>query len=237
MYGPRDFSVGFLAGAAVGLGAGYLLYHHIVPELFLAVLFGWYSRGAWVRRRKERRKQEFLDQFCDYLDSVATSLAVGRNGYEAFLTAAQDMKDLYGKNTPIVYTAERLSEGLKNGRPVPDLLTEMAEETGCSEVRTFGEVYQICNTAGGNLKHIVGDTRNMIVEKITIEQDIQTVLTGPKNELNIMVLMPLVILASLRVMGGGLIADDASSLAVNTVSLGIFLGSYWLGRKIVDIKV
>lgn len=229
--------MGFLAGAFIGLGAGYLLYHRPDLEILLALLFGWYSRGAWVKRQKARRQQEFLDQFCDYLDSISTSLAVGRNGYEAFLTAAQDMRDLYGRNTPIVYASGRLAEGLKNGRPIPDLLVEMAADTGCSAVRTFGEVYQICNTAGGNLKHIVGDTRNMIVEKITIEQDIQTVLTGPKNELNIMVLMPLIILASLRVLGGGLIADDASSLVVNTIALAIFLSSYWLGRKIVDIKV
>ncbi|MBP5459979.1 MAG: hypothetical protein J6Y62_07445, partial [Clostridia bacterium] len=61
--------------------------------------------------------------------------------------------------------------------------------------------------------------------------------TGPKNELNIMVLMPLVILASLRVLGGGLITDDSSSMAVNAAALGVFLFSYWWGRQIVDIRV
>ncbi|MEE1300028.1 MAG: hypothetical protein UHI93_05730 [Acutalibacteraceae bacterium] len=236
-YGVRDLSVGFLGGFAGGLATGFLLFGHPVPELVLAVLFGWYFRGAWVRRKVEKRKRDFLDQFCDYLDSIATSLAVGRNGYEAFLTADDDMKELYEKGAPIRYASGRLTEGLKNGRAIPDLLREMAEETDCSSVRTFGEIYQICSTAGGNLKHIVGDTRNMIIEKIAIEQEIQTVLTGPKNELNIMVLMPLVILASLRVLGGGIITDDSSSMLVNTIALGIFGGSYWLGRKIVDIRV
>ena len=236
-YGVRDLSVGFLGGFAGGLATGFLLFGHPVPELVLAVLFGWYFRGAWVRHKVEKRKRDFLDQFCDYLDSIATSLAVGRNGYEAFLTADDDMKELYEKGAPIRYASGRLTEGLKNGRAIPDLLREMAEETDCSSVRTFGEIYQICSTAGGNLKHIVGDTRNMIIEKIAIEQEIQTVLTGPKNELNIMVLMPLVILASLRVLGGGIITDDSSSMLVNTIALGIFAGSYWLGRKIVDIRV
>ncbi|MBO4383119.1 MAG: hypothetical protein J5847_03400, partial [Clostridia bacterium] len=189
-YGPQDFLTGFLAGTAGGFGAGYLLFHRLPLEVLLALLFGWYCRNAWVRRQKERRRQEFLDQFCDYLDSIATSLSVGRNGYEAFLTADGDMRELYGKSAPVVYASGRLTEGLKNGRSIPDLLAEMAEETGCSDVRTFGEVYDICSTAGGNLRHIVGDTRNMIVEKIAVEQEIQTALTGPKNELNIMVLMP-----------------------------------------------
>ena len=208
----QDLAVGFLGGFAGGLVTGFLLFGHPVPEVLLALLFGWYFRGAYVRHKVEKRKRDFLDQFCDYLDSIATSLAVGRN-------------------------SGRLTEGLKNGRAIPELLRDMAEETDCSSVRTFGEIYQICSTAGGNLRHIVGDTRNMIVEKIAIEQEIQTVLTGPKNELNIMVLMPLVILAALRVLGGGIITDDSSSMLVNTIALGIFAGSYWLGRKIVDIRV
>lgn len=236
-YGVPDLSVGFLAGAAMGFVTGFLLYHHFVPELLLALLFGWYFRGAYVRYKVEKRKGEFLDQFCDYLDSIATSLSVGRNGYESFLAAETDMRELYGAGAPICYASARLTEGLKNGRSIPDLLQEMAELTDCSSVRTFGEIYQICSTAGGNLRHIVGDTRNMIIEKIAIEQEIQTVLTGPKNELNIMMIMPLVILAALRVLGGGLITDDSSSLLVNTVALGIFLSSYWLGQKIVDIRV
>lgn len=236
-YGVPDLSVGFLAGAGMGFVTGVLLYHHLLPELILAFLFGWYFRGAYVRYKVERRRRDFLDQFCDYLDSIATSLAVGRNGYSAFLAAETDMRELYGAGAPICYAAGRLTEGLKNGRPIPDLLFEMAELTRCSSVGTFGEVYQICSTAGGNLKHIVGDTRNMIIEKVTIEQEIQTVLTGPKNELNIMMVMPLVILAALRVLGGGLITDDSSSLLLNTIALGIFLTSYWLGRKIVDIRV
>ena len=236
-YGVQDLAVGFLGGFAGGLVTGFLLFGHPVPEVLLALLFGWYFRGAYVRHKVEKRKRDFLDQFCDYLDSIATSLAVGRNGYESFLTADEDMRELYEKGAPIRYASGRLTEGLRNGRAIPELLRDMAEETDCSSVRTFGEIYQICSTAGGNLRHIVGDTRNMIVEKIAIEQEIQTVLTGPKNELNIMVLMPLVILAALRVLGGGIITDDSSSMLVNTIALGIFAGSYWLGRKIVDIRV
>lgn len=236
-FGFRDLAVGFLCGAGAGALVGFLLYHHPVPELLLAFLFGWYFRAAYIRHKVEKRKRDFLDQFCDYLDSVATSLAVGRNGYEAFLTADGDMRELYEAGAPICHASGRLTEGLKNGRALPDLLAEMAVETDCPSVRTFGEIYSICSTAGGNLKHIVGDTRNMILEKVAIEQEIQTVLTGPKNELNIMVLMPLVILAALRVLGGGIITDDSSSMLVNTIALGIFLGSYRLGQKIVDIRV
>ena len=236
-FGFRELCVGFSGGAGAGLLAGFLLFHRPLPELALAMFLGWVTRGTYIRHKVEKRKRDFLDQFCDYLDSIATSLAVGRNGYEAFLTADADMRELYEAGAPICYASARLTEGLKNGRALPDLLAEMAEESECSSVRTFGEIYGICSTAGGNLKLIVGDTRNMILEKVAIEQEIQTVLTGPKNELNLMILMPLIILAALRLFGGGILADDSSTMLVNTVALGIFLGSYRLGQKIVDIRV
>ena len=113
-YGVRDLSVGFLGGFAGGLATGFLLFGHPVPELVLAVLFGWYFRGAWVRHKVEKRKRDFLDQFCDYLDSIATSLAVGRNGYESFLTADEDavMMNLYASGTASVVwpkTGEKIS--------------------------------------------------------------------------------------------------------------------------------
>lgn len=236
-FGPAELGVGFLAGAGGGFLIGFLLFHNVSMEVVLAVCFGWYCRKAYAVHLKKRRKQDFLNQFCDYLDSVSTSLAVGRNGYESFLTAEEDMKELYRKDTPICYVSGKMAEGLRNGRSIPELLEELSEETECSSVQTFGEVYRICSNAGGNLKLIVGDTRNMLTEKIAVEQEIQTVLTGPKNELNIMVLMPLIILLSLRVMGGGLLDSGEDLFGVNLLVLGIFVGAYMAGRKIVNIEV
>ena len=70
-----------------------------------------------------------------------------------------------------------------------------------------------------------------------MEQEIKTVLAGPRNELNIMALMPFVILASLRSMSGDFLPDDGISMGTNIVALAIFVISYWMGRKMVQIKV
>lgn len=235
-FGLPEFLGGFLVGGAFGVLAGALLFSKLLLEGALGLFFGMVFGKAYLNFLKDRRQKEFLKEFCDYLDSVSTSLSVGRNGYEAFLVAKEDMEELYRKDTPIVYVSGRMAEGLKNGRSIPDMLTVLAAETECSEVRTFGEIYRLCSSAGGNLKLIVGDTRNMLIEKISVEQEIQTVLTGPKNELNIMVLMPFAILAALRFLGGGLLAEE-SSFGVNAVALLIFAGSYLFGRSITHIEV
>lgn len=64
-------------------------------------------------------------------------------------------------------------------------------------------------------------------------------IAGNKNELNIMMIMPLVILVSLGGLGGNMTA--ASNTPVNVVikliALGMFYLAYFLGRKFTDIKV
>lgn len=229
--------MGFAIGAAAGFLIGYIMFQSLPFELPLACIGGWFGSKWYVRVQLKKRKKEFLSQFCDYLDAVSASLSCGRNTIEAFSGAEKDMNGLFRTDAPICYESAKLTDGLNTGHRVQPLLSAMAEDSGCSEVRTFGDVYGICSSAGGNLKSIVDDTRSMLVEKNGVEQEIQTVLTGPKNELNIMAIMPLVLLASLRVFGGGFLDGNESSMAINAAALCIFVFSYLLGRKIVDIRV
>lgn len=111
----------------------------------------------------------------------------------------------------------------------------MAERTDSDDVEIFADVFSICNTAGGNLKQTVCDTKQTITEKITIENEIKTSLAAPRNELNIMATMPIVITAALSILDNG--SGEGSMLLINTIAVAIFIGSYALGLKIVNIEV
>jgi len=236
-YGWKEYLLGFAVGALAGYGVGLIMFQRLFLELFLALAAGLWMGKWYIRWCVTKRRREFLNQFCDYLDSISSSLSVGKNSYESFLSANEDMQDLYRAESAICKESARLASGLKSGRAIPDLLEEMAEDSQCGDVRTFGEIYAVCSRAGGNLKKIVDDTRNMLVEKTAVEEEIQTILSGPKNELNVMAIMPLIILAALRILGGDLLTDNAASLTVNLIALGVFVGSYLMGRRMVEIKV
>ncbi len=236
-YGWKERLLGFALGAAPGAGIGLIMFHHPVAEVLLGLAAGAVMSRKYIAWRIAKRKLEFQSQFCDYLDALSASLSCGRNSYESFLAAGEDMRGLYRPDSAICRESERLSDALRTGGRLPELLDHMAEHSACSEVRTFGEIYTVCSKAGGNLKRIVDDTRNMMMEKMAVEEEIQTILTGPKNELNVMAVMPFVILASLRILGGSFLADDGSSLTVNLIALILFAGSYLVGRSMVAIKV
>ena len=70
---------------------------------------------------------------------------------------------------------------------------------------------------------------------MNIENEIRTSLAAPKNELNIMAIMPVAITAALRILGDSIVGE--TSFLVNTIAVVLFAVSYGIGLKIVRIEV
>lgn len=234
-YGIVEYGTGFFIGFILGYFAAIVIYGILVVNLIAALVAGVVMSKVYVNILIGKRKKEFTFEFCDYLDAISSSLSCGKNTFEAFLIANDDMQGLYPSNSPICIEGQRVANGLKSGRGIDELLKSMQERTMSEDVAIFADVYGICNLAGGDLRKTVNDTKFTIVEKINIENEIKTCLAAPKNELNIMAMMPIAITGALRVLGDSLVGK--SSFLVNTIAVVIFVGAYLLGLKFVKIEV
>ena len=68
--------------------------------------------------------------------------------------------------------------------------------------------------------------------------EIKTMVAEKENELNIMMVMPLVIMLALSGMGSmSAVSNTPVNIIAKIVVLGIFFASYKIGRKILDIKL
>ena len=234
-YGVAEYGTGFLLGAVPGYLAASIIYGLLFMEIAASVVSGILGMKLYIGYLINRRHKEFTLEFCDYLDAVSNSLSCGKNAYEAFVTANEDMQDLYSKDSPVCVESLRVANGLKSGRSIDELLASMAARSKSEDVKIFADVFSICNTAGGNLKQTVNDTKLTITEKINIENEIRTSLAAPKNELNIMAIMPVAITAALRILGDSIVGE--TSFIVNTIAVSLFVVSYSIGLKIVKIEV
>lgn len=234
-FGIKQAGSGFLLGAPIGFLIGYILFQRLPFELVLLLIGGLVGARAYPVFLMEKREQVFCLQFCDYLDSVSMSLACGRNTYDTFLSASADMQTLYPEDAPICLAGEYIAGNLMAGERLATLLEAVAKENNCEDVQTFGNVYLICEQAGGNLKQVVDQSRTMLTEKISIEAEISVLLAGPKNELYLMTGMPFVILTAMKLLSTDLFT--AEHLAINLIALVLFAFSFLLGRKMVKIKV
>ena len=70
--------------------------------------------------------------------------------------------------------------GLNNNINIEQLLLDFARRSGLDDAMSFANVFEVCNRQGGDLKRIVAETREIINDKIEIEMEIETMLSGQK---------------------------------------------------------
>lgn len=148
------------------------------------------------------------------------------------------MESIYGADADILGEIRIICTGLDNNINIEQLLLDFAKRCGLSDVTSFANVFEVCNRQGSDLKRIVSETRDILNDKIEIEMEIETMISGNKNELNIMMIMPVIVVLSLSSMGSlTIVTNSPVNLIVKLSCIGIFVAAYLIGRKIVDIRL
>lgn len=233
-----DYLVSFSAGFILASVVIYAFFQSLICIVVGGLLFAWFLPRYYQEYKKHRRLGELRLQFKDLLESLTASYSAGRNTVDAFSDAANDMISIYGEGADIVKELQTVCTGLKNNINIEALLINFADRSGLDDIMSFANVFEVCNRQGSDLKRVVSETRDIIGDKIDIEMEIETMLSGNKNELNIMMVMPVVIVLMLRGFGGiSITVNTPVNLVVKMICIGIFILAYVMGRKIVDIKI
>lgn len=225
--------------AAVILGAVVIqIFFAFLPLTVISIPFCFAAGGMIYRNMLlNKRNNRLIMQFRDLLESVSSSLGSGRNVKDAFEGAQEDMKSQYGEEAEIVKELSIINSGMKNNINIEVLLQDFAKRSHNENIQNFADVFSVANRKGGNIRQIIFETKNVINDKIMIEQEIQTLISGKKNELNIMMLLPLVVVNQTRAMQGDAASDIAFSFLIKIIAFAMFIVAYIVGRKMMKIEV
>lgn len=228
-----------LTGAVIGIVVGAVVVQIFFGVLFLTLLLiPFYLVGGVLVYRGillNQRKGKLVKQFRDMLEAVSASLGSGRNITDSFQGAMKEMAAQYGGNALIVKELEQINEGLANNINIEILLQDFAARSHDENIQNFADVFEVANRRGGNIRQIILETKNVINDKIMVEQDIQTIISGKKNELNIMMVMPLLVVNMTKSAVGD--TGGMSGFLVKVVAFGMFLLAYVVGQKMMKIEV
>lgn len=228
---------GFGIGVALGIAVGYVFFNSWLAAVVIAVAAGIYIQKPFQEYLRKKRLRKLLLEFKDLLETLTASYSAGQTTTKAFSDALHEMSDLYGEDADIVTELKMINVGLQHNYNIEDLLLNFAQRSGLDDVDSFANVFEVCNRKGGNLKQIVGETRSVINDKIEIELEIQTMVAASKNELNIMMVMPFIIMLTMRGLGDSMTGNSLVNIVVKVIALGIFAGAYVIGSKMVEIKL
>ena len=233
-----DYIVAWFLGFAVAMVVIYAFFRSFPLMLIGGAVCGAFIPKYYQQYKRESRVKQLRVQFKDLLESLSASYSAGRNTPDAFADSLSDMTSIYGTGADIVKEIQIICAGLANNYQIEVLLLDFAVRSELDDVTSFANVFEACNRQGSDMKRIVADTRNIINDKIEIEMEIETMLSGNKNELNIMMIMPVIIVLSLSSMGSGtIVSNGLVNVIVKVICLGIFAMAYVIGRKITDVKI
>ncbi len=225
-----------LCGFAIGFAASYIYYGSKILGFIVGLIVAYKAISIYRNMKQDKRSKALRLQFRDMLESLSNSYTVGMTANRAFHTAYSDMVVEHGKNSYIALELELICKAHDNqGIEIRDMVNDFAQRSGLDDVNSFASVFDVSTDLGGNVAKVIRETRDIIGDKIETEMEIQTMVAGQKNQLNILAIMPLVMSLLTRSFSSG--TGGLLSIIVKTIALLLFVFAYWLGTRIVDIKV
>lgn len=187
---------------------------------------------------KNKRDKALRLQFRDMLETLTASLSAGNTLSDSFNNARNDLLNQYPETEHIIVELTEILGGVKNGITLESMLSDFGERADNEDIQNFSNVIGNCYRIGGDFKTVVRKTRDIISEKMAIEDEIATKIASNKLQHNAMCIMPIVLVAMLKMSSPAFAANLASFLGVfvTTIAIAIFVASYFWGRKIIDIR-
>lgn len=225
-----------MCGFLIGYAASYAYFDSNILGVIVGVCLGWKAISIYTNMLHKKRLQDLRVQFRDMLESLSNSYTVGMTANRAFHAAYSDMVVEHGESSYIAKELSLICMAHDNqGIEIKELMNDFAQRSGLDDVKSFAGVFDVSSDLGGNIAKIIRETRDMIGEKIETELEIQTMVTGQKNQLNVLAVMPVVMSLLTRSFSNG--SGGMLVIVVKIIALVFFVFAYWMGTKIVDIKV
>ncbi|WP_130863156.1 type II secretion system F family protein [Bacilliculturomica massiliensis] len=229
-----------LMAAAALFAVGYIFYHSVILSALLALLslhFPSIRTGQII----EKRKKTLTVQFKDMLYSLSASLSAGRSVESGLKDCLKDLEIIYqDPDTDILLELEYILRGLEMNETVERMFQQFAERAHLEDVDNFTDVFIVCKRTGGDIIQVIRSTASTISEKIEIQQEIETMISGKKFEFHMLMAMPVVMVALLSWTAADYMAPVFQGIAgrlIMTIAVGLFGAAYIVGKKVMSIDV
>ncbi|TYQ16063.1 UNVERIFIED_CONTAM: tight adherence protein B [Acetivibrio alkalicellulosi] len=229
-----------LFAGAMLFAMGMIFYHNIILSLLITPFALFYPKIK-TKDIIEKRKNELNLQFKDMLYSLSSSLNAGRSIESSFREVLKDLSILYpNAETYIIKEVEYIVRKIEMNETVESALEDFAVRSGLEDIQNFNDVFKTCKRTGGNLIEVIKNTSNIINDKIEIKEEIHTMLSAKIFEQKVMSIMPILMIVLLTTSSYDYmepIFDRPIGRVVMSIAIVLIALGYFIGKKIMSIKV
>lgn len=235
----KDYIRGVLQTTGLTGMMAWLYYRSLWGIIVLVPVWIWYYR-MWWDKCIYKKSMDFQLQFKNAIQALASSLSTGYSVENAWKEAEKDLALLYEPDIRIRKELHMIVTQLRINIPLEQALEEFVQRVQMEDVRNFTAVFVTAKKSGGDMVAIIRNTAGQIGDKIDVKREIDTILAAKEYEFKVMTAIPYVIIGYMsfsfpEFMGN--LYGNVIGIGVMTVCLGIYIGAYYLGVKIIRIEV
>ena len=218
----------------------FLFYHNIVFSLFFSFL-SYPCLSLYRDHLTEKRRKELKEQFRDVLYSISASITAGHQMTEALFEAEKNMKLIYKDDSLIILELSYMVKKIYEYRESEEeILKDFALRTSIEDISDFVDIYLTCRETGGDLIKVLTKATEVIMDKITIEKEINTITVQKRFEAKILTAIPFIIILFLQMVSPDYLAVLYQSIQgryIMTAALaGIGIAYLW-SMKLTNIEI
>lgn len=229
--------------ACMGISAialSMLLYRNILFAL-LIIPFTPRIKVFAEEHLASRRKKRYMAEFKDFLFMASTAIGAGRSMKDAIGESISSLSNIHGHNAVLVKDLTKAYDRMENGRENDvTVLSEMADASGLEDVCDFVTIYAICKSSGASLIIALNRAAGVIMEKMSIENEIEELVKRKESEGMVILIMPALVLLFLNLFAPDYIAPMYETLTgrvIMSVCAAGTVGVYMMIQKITSVDV
>ena len=226
---------GMKTAGMIGITA-WLYYRRVWAAIFLILPGIWLYR-EFLEEESKKKEQEFQKQFREMIQTLSSALNTGYSVENAFYETQKELKIQYPEEARISRELLLITRKLRMHIPVEQVLEEFAERVPSEDVKSFVTVFV---TAKKTVYHNLLTDSCQIGDKIEVKREIDTLLAAKKYEFQIMSMVPYGIIAYMSLSFSDFMEElygNVTGIGVMTLCLGIYVGAYYLGVRLLRIDV
>lgn len=235
----KEWGRGIAVAGAVTLVISYLFYAS-VWGLFVFPLLAVFFLRREKKAGKERMQAQLAKEFIDALRSISAALVAGFSMENAWKEAEKELLALYGAHGYLYREIKEMNHSVGLNESLETLLTDFSERSGNMDIASFAEVFSFAKRGGGNFVTIIEATSNHMRARYETEREIQVQIASRKMEQKVMNVIPVFILAYLKLTSMDFLEvlyGNVAGALFMTLCLAAYAGAIILAEKIMTIHV
>ena len=239
-FSKKEDAIFYAALAAAGLVISYLMYRNL---LFAVVIipFAGKIKSYVTESIIKRRKRRYTAEFKDFLFMASTSIGAGRSMKDAIRESIPSLTNIYGNRSilakDLAKAYERMDAGGENDIVV---LSDLAESSTLEDVYDFVTIYAICKKTGASLINALNKAAGVIMEKMSIEREIDELIRRKESEGLVIFAMPALIILFLNITAPDYIAplyETAAGRIIMTAVCSANIAIYGMIQRITNVEI